>query len=78
MRHTIAILSVLVATHSAFASVNNYTFNSATLNYTPIVGTVLWSGTWDDASSALLTIPFSFTYNNVPYTTVGVNTNGFI
>jgi hypothetical protein len=79
MRRSMLMLSVLVASFkSATASVSNYSFTSSSGNYVAITGTTLFSGTWDDNTSSLLTIPFTFTYNNVAYTTVGVNTNGFI
>ncbi len=69
---------VLFNLNGASASVNNYTFASSSGTYTPIAGTVLFSGTWDDSNSPLLTIPFSFSYNGNNYTTLGVNSNGFI
>ena len=69
---------VLYNVNGASASVNNYTFASSSGTYTPIAGTVLFSGTWDDSDSPLLTIPFSFSYNGNNYSTLGVNSNGFI
>ncbi|MEP7168681.1 MAG: PKD-like domain-containing protein, partial [Bacteroidota bacterium] len=69
---------VITTFKPAKAIVGNYTFAPSTGNYLSITGTTLFTGTWDDGSSALLTIPFSFTYNNAAYTTVGVNANGFI
>ena len=60
------------------ASVSSYTFTSSPGNYISVTGTTLYSGSWDDGASALLTIPFSFTYNNTAYTTLSVTPNGFI
>jgi len=60
------------------AQVSSYTFASTSGSYTPITGTVLYSGGWDDGSSNLLTIPFTFYYNNVGYTSVSVGANGYV
>lgn len=60
------------------ANVAGYTFAASSGTYTAISGTAVVSGTWDDVASASITLPFTFTYNNVPYTTVGINSNGFI
>ena len=72
-------LFVLFPNHSN-ATVGNYAFASSSGTYTALSGgTTLVSGaSWDDEVSTLLTIPFSFTYNNVAYTTLGINANGFI
>lgn len=61
------------------ASVSGYTFSTSSSTYVPMTtGTTLVSGTWDDTNSSLITLPFSFTYDNVPYSTVGISTNGFL
>jgi len=73
------LLIVCVATHYyAKAQVADYTFAYTTGTYTSISGTTVVTGTWDDANSALITLPFTFTYNGTAYTSVGINTNGFI
>ncbi len=78
-RMTGMIIILLVAfLNPVKASVSYYTFASSSDTYTPIAGTVLFSGSWDDSNSPLLTIPFSFSYNGNNYTTLGVNSNGFI
>jgi hypothetical protein len=71
---------VLLLPNVVKASVSNYTFGATSGIYTPITGgTVLVSGAaWDDTTSALLSIPFSFTYNNAVYTSLSINSNGFI
>ncbi|MEI6816503.1 MAG: T9SS type A sorting domain-containing protein [Bacteroidota bacterium] len=60
------------------AAVANYTFASSSGNYTAIVGNTLFSGAWDDEVSALLTIPFTFTYNGNAFTSLAVASNGYI
>jgi hypothetical protein len=60
------------------AQVNSYTFSATNSTYTPITGNVLFSGGWDDGASALLTLPFTFTYNNLPFSTLSVTANGFL
>ncbi|MDP4265066.1 MAG: BNR-repeat neuraminidase N-terminal domain-containing protein [Bacteroidota bacterium] len=78
MRKFVLLISTIVCAMASRATVGNYTFASSSGTYTPISGTTLFSGAWDDGSSGLLTIPFSFIYNGTPYTTLSVNTNGFI
>ena len=77
-RYFIIFLITVAAFNSVKATVSNYTFAYSPGSFTPIVGTTLFTGTWDDGSSPLLTIPFTFIYNSAFYTTVSVNTNGFI
>ena len=71
-------LFFMLLVHVSKAAVNTYTFTSSNATYTAITGTTLFSGTWDDAASAMLTLPFSFAYNGTSYTTLAVSTNGFI
>jgi hypothetical protein len=53
-----------------------YTFASASGIYTAISGTTFVTGAgWDD-DTITVNLPFTFTYNNVPFTTVSINTNG--
>jgi hypothetical protein len=74
----LSILITISIINQTTAAVNNYTFASTSSNYTAIFGTTLFSGAWDDLNSTLLSIPFAFTYNGSSYTTLGVNSNGFI
>ena len=76
-RQPLVVLVLLLAI-GARASVSGYTFAASTTNYVPITGTNVVSGTWDDTNSSLITLPFTFNYNNTAYTTVGISTNGFI
>jgi hypothetical protein len=78
MRKFVMLLSIIVCTITARAAVGPYTFATSNGTYTAISGTTLFSGTWDDGSSTLLTIPFTFIYNGTGYTTLSVTTNGFI
>ncbi|MGQ9806283.1 MAG: choice-of-anchor D domain-containing protein [Chlorobiales bacterium] len=58
----------------------SYTFSQATGTYTPITGgTVLGTGTGvDDNNYTAQPIGFTFNYDGVDYTQIGVNSNGFI
>jgi len=57
-----------------------YNFSQAVQTYTPITGgTVLGTGTGvDDNNYTAQAIGFTFNYDGVDYTTLGVNSNGFI
>ncbi len=56
----------------------SYTYTSSSGYYAAITGgTVLYSGTFDDAVSAAITIP-AFKFNCTSYTTIYISTNGFI
>ncbi len=56
-----------------------YNFSQTTSTYTPITGgTVLGSGTVDDVNYTAQPIGFTFNYDGVDYTSLGVNSNGFI
>ncbi|MBL0181698.1 MAG: hypothetical protein IPP96_05135 [Chitinophagaceae bacterium] len=77
---SIMLMLGITAFNPAKALVSNYTFASTAGTYVPLVGgTVFQTGSgWDDAVSGTITIPFSFNYNNQNYTTLTINTNGFI
>lgn len=77
------VLMILFSSQFTNAQVaTNYSFSYNTSTYTAISGgTTLASGTGASMDDALYTgvpIGFTFKYNNVNYTTVGVSTNGFI
>jgi hypothetical protein len=78
MRKLLLCISIIVCSITARATVGNYTFASSIGTYTPIAGTTFISSTWDDSTSGLITIPFAFTYNGTAFTTLAINTNGFI
>jgi|GEM_PF-1115585 hypothetical protein len=71
-------LFVLLLNTTLHATVSSYSFTNGGGNYVAITGTTLYSGTWDDGASSLITLPFTFTYNNSPFTTVSVTPNGFL
>lgn len=73
-----SVVLILLLAISARAAISGYTFLASTTNYVAISGTNVASGSWDDTNSSLITLPFTFTYNNTGYTTVGISTNGFI
>jgi hypothetical protein len=71
-------LLIIAAVGSVRAQVSGYTFSQRNQTYTPITGgTLLFSGTTDDAISPSTAIGFSFVYNTVAYTTIKVNSNGW-
>lgn len=78
MRKFLLFISAIICTITTRATVGNYTFASSTGGYTVIVGTPLATSTWDDVASGLITVPFTFTYNGTAYTTLSINSNGFI
>ncbi len=74
----LGILMVLLLGRAMAQVATNYTFSQSAGTYTPITGgTLLWSGTFDDAVSGAQTIP-AFTFDGVAYTQMYVSTNGFI
>ncbi len=62
------------------AQVSAYTFTQNLVGYTALTGTptTVFAAPWDDQTSTPITIPFTFTYDSLPYTQLYVNTNGFI
>lgn len=64
---------------SARADLSGYAFTVASGTYSEISGgTVLGSGGVDDVTYTGQSIGFTFNFNGVNYTTISVNTNGFI
>lgn len=62
----------------ANAQVGNYAFTQSTQTYTPVESpTTVHASGWDDGI-ANVTIPFTFTFNGVGYTTASVNSNGYL
>ncbi|MEI6312383.1 MAG: fibronectin type III domain-containing protein [Bacteroidota bacterium] len=63
------------------AQVANYSFSQTTGTYTPITGGTLLSAVSvsnDDNTYAAVPIGFTFNYNGTNYTTIGVNSNGYV
>ena len=60
------------------AQVSSYSFAQTSGTYTALASpTTVHASGWDDAI-ATVTIPFSFTFNNIAYTTASVNSNGYL
>jgi hypothetical protein len=78
-KKSIVLLAVCTAS-LANAQVANYVFSQSIGTYTPITGTVLASGPnfWDDDTFGPIPIGFSFIYNSVTYTDVGIAANGYV
>jgi uncharacterized repeat protein (TIGR01451 family) len=64
----------------AVEAVSPYSFITTTTTYTEITGgTLHGSGTAvDDSNYNAVSIGFTFTYNKVNYTQIGINSNGFV
>ena len=58
--------------------VSTYTFSNSTVTYTALTTpTTVHASGWDDAVTSV-TIPFTFKFNGINYTSCNVATNGFI
>jgi hypothetical protein len=74
-----AVATITLVATSAFAQISTYSFSSAAGTYTAITGgSTLGIPTNDDDVFGNLPIGFSFCYNGTPYTSFGVNANGWI
>lgn len=69
----------LLLTNAAFlAQVSNYTFTQTASSYgSPSTGTLVGQPLQDDDVNAI-TLPFTFTFNGTPYTTLNVCSNGYV
>lgn len=73
------LAAVLWCTLSVQAQVSTYIFSQSSGTYTPITGgTVVGGPTDDDAVYGNLPIGFTFNFNGTPYTTFGINVNGWL
>ncbi|MEO8769019.1 MAG: BNR-repeat neuraminidase N-terminal domain-containing protein [Ferruginibacter sp.] len=79
-RFLVLFLIFFIACNPAKALITNYTFESTSGSYVPLAGgtTYLTGSAWDDGVSSLIQMPFAFNYNNLSYTTLSINANGFI
>jgi GEVED domain/Secretion system C-terminal sorting domain/Ig-like domain CHU_C associated len=76
---TTCLLAAMLIGISAKAQVTSYTFGQSLGTYTPITGgTVLGIPSNDDTSFPNNPIGFPFCFNGTTYTTVGINTNGWL
>ena len=78
MKLTLVFLALLIVGTKMQAQVSAYLFTSTSGTYSPITGTQLNTAAWDDEYFAPITLPFTFTYNQILFTTVSVNSNGYI
>jgi hypothetical protein len=68
----------LMGSATLISGVSNYTFATSTGTYIPVSSpTTVHATTWDDAINNVV-IPFTFNFNNVGYTSISVNSNGYI
>jgi hypothetical protein len=59
------------------SQVANYTFSQSAGTYSSITGTAIHTASWNQGVTSV-TIPFTFYYNGIGYTSCNVSTNGFI
>ena len=78
-KFSLLMVLLLFGVFSAWATVNEYSFNSTTGTFTEITGGTI-HGTNSNDNECFLAIPIGFTfhYNDVDYTTISIATNGFI
>ena len=76
--YSILIIFFFTFSLNVKSQVSTYTFSSSVGTYTSITGgTVISSGTFDDAAVATITIP-SFVFNSITYTSAKVVSNGYM
>jgi len=78
-KFSLLMVLLLFGVFSAWATVNEYSFNSTTGTFAEITGGTIY-GTSTNDNECFLAIPIGFTfhYNDVDYTTISIATNGFI
>jgi len=77
MKKALIFLVALLAMFTANAAIGDYQFTSTAGTYTEITGGTLTAVT-DDDDGEDLTLPFTFTYCGVAYTTARVSANGWL
>lgn len=60
------------------SQVAGYAFTETAGTYSAIAGTVVHASGWTDPAPVTVAIPFTFTFDNVGYTSCSVNGNGYI
>lgn len=60
------------------AQVSWYVYTETSTTYSTISGTTIHASGWDDPTPSSITIPFTFTFDNIGYTSCSVNGNGYI
>ena len=69
--------SALTTRLNAQQQASLYSFSETTETYVPVVGTNS-TATGDDGSENAVAIPFVFKFEGITYTTLSINTNGFV
>ena len=77
-QNILLVIYIAATTHTADSAVNQYSFSSSQGIYSPIQGTILFTGAWDDSNTALLPLPFHFYFNGIDFDSLSVSSNGFI
>jgi hypothetical protein len=78
---SLLFLFLFIYVSGSFAQLSNYSFYYSTSTYTDIIPSfpnLAIASSWDDNTSAVLPIGFTFNFNGTNYTTFYVNANGFI
>ena len=76
---TLLLAMILATVTGSFAQVSGYVFSQSSGTYSEITGgTILGTNTNDDNSFNAQTIGFNFVFNNVSYSQISINSNGFI
>lgn len=79
MQRLSLLLIFLVVAFAAWADLSDYSFTQSTSTYNEITGgTVLGTNENDQESFNAIPLGFTFTYNDVEYTEISVQNDGFI
>ena len=75
---TLSAIFLALGFSSLNAQLSSYSFSQSSGSYSEISGTTVSTATWDDESSSVINIGFTFNYNGNNYTQFSINNNGFI
>ena len=75
---TLVILFLFFCALSLKAQLSSYTFSQSSGSYVEISGTNVATTSWDDETSSVINIGFTFNYNGNNYTQFSINNNGYI
>lgn len=75
----IAYIFICMFFGNTYSQVSCYAFEESAGTYTALSSpTTVFASGWDDETPVALTIPFTFNFNNLNYTSFNVNCNGYI
>ncbi|MFK7048609.1 hypothetical protein FLACOL_01431 [Flavobacterium columnare] len=77
-RYFFLTLFLILFINGIKAQVSSYTFSESNGTYNSISGTVAINSGWDENVATNIPIGFSFSFNNLSYTTCSISSNGFI